>query len=174
MRWLYLFASCWLLAVAGCASSAVVKEASAVSTSAPVSLDFVWVVTSSALTDMATNDEMLNEKIITGLRETQMFGTVSGDVADLTGSGIKIKAAITELKPVSDDARVWFGGLAGRARVVVQVTVSDLNSGKPIQAFQVAGESGATARSGTTNEAIQQAAQQIVFEVVKMSSQTSQ
>ena len=112
--------------------------------------------------------------LITGLHETQIFGSVSGNIADANSvGGIKIQANIAEISMVSHDARVWFGGLAGRARILVQVKVSDLNSGHQIQAFEVEGLSGGSARAGTTDEAIQQAVQRIVAETVKISRQTS-
>ncbi len=136
MRWLYLFASCWLLAIAGCASSSVVKNATPVSTGAPVSLDFVLVETSSSLTNMESGERLLKDKLITGLRETQLFGTVTGNKEDVgSGNGIKIDARIKQIKMVSPNARVWFGALAGHARILVQVTVSDLSSGNQIQTF---------------------------------------
>jgi hypothetical protein len=173
MRWVYL--SCCLLFLVGCASSAVVKEVGPISTSTPVSLDFVLVETSSSLNDVGTNAQLLNDNIITDLRETQIFGTVSGEQADVSsGSGIKIQADITELKPVSPEARTWFGGFAGHARISLKVTVSDLISGKRIQSFETEGESGASARAGTTDEAIQRAAQLVVIEMVRISCQTSQ
>jgi hypothetical protein len=173
LRWVYL-TGCLLL-LAGCASSGVVKEVSPVSTATPVSLDFVLVQTSGATNDDPADAALLNDKIITGLRETQIFGTVSGDQTDTNAvSGLKVKADIRQIKPVSPEARTWFGGFAGHAKISVQVTVTDLVSGKPIQTFAVEGESGASARSGTTDEAILRAAQLVVLEIVKISRQTSQ
>jgi Domain of unknown function (DUF4410) len=165
-----------LLAVAGCASSsALIKNASPISTDAPVSLDFVLVETSSSLTNLKSETKSLDDLIITGLRETQIFDNVSGNKADaLSASGMKVSADIGEISKVSPDARVWLGGLAGRARILVRVTVSNLNSAHQIQTFEVEGLSGDTARAGTTNEAIQMAARRIVAELVKITRQTSQ
>jgi hypothetical protein len=66
------------------------------------------------------------------------------------------------------------GGLAGQARIVVQVTVTDLNSGNLIETFEAEGKSGNSARAGTTDEAIQRAAEQMVAEIVEIRSRTSQ
>ena len=66
MRWLYLFAGCWLLAVAGCASTDAVKNATPVATHLPVSVDFVLVETSSSLTNLVTEQQLLKSKLITG------------------------------------------------------------------------------------------------------------
>jgi len=64
--------------------------------------------------------------------------------------------------------------LAGQARMVVQVTVTDLDSGNQIETFEAEGRSGKSARAGTTNEAIQQAAEQVVAGIVEIRSRTSQ
>ena len=175
MRWLYLLSSCLLLTFVGCTSSGVVRSASPVSTSAPVSLDFILVETSSALDNSEADRQLLNEAIITGLRETQVFGDVSGNKAEVnSSSGMKIQVDIQKIKRVSLDARVWFGALAGRAQILAQVTVSDLKSGNQIQSFETEGKSGGSAMAGTTDEAIQRAAQRVVAEILKISRQTSQ
>ena len=164
-----------LLGLLGCASSGRVRNATPILTSQPVSLDFVLVETSSSLNDLESEKRFLRESIITGLNERQIFGTVSGRKADVaSGNGLKLKAEIREIKKVSDEARVWAGALAGRAQILIQVTVSDLISGKQIEAFEAEGKSGKSAGAGTTNEAIQQAANQVVAEMVKISMQTSE
>ena len=165
-----------LLVLAGCASSSgLVKNASPISTNKPVSLDFVLVETSSSLSDLEGGKRLLNDSIIRGLRETSFFASVSGNRADTnSASGIKIRADIKEINKVSDSARVWMGGLAGQARIVVQVAVTDLNSGNLIETFEAEGKSGDSARAGTTDEAIQRAAEQVVAEIVEIRSRTSQ
>ena len=165
-----------LLVPAGCASSSgLVKNASPISTNKPVSLDFVLVETSSSLADLAGEERLLKDSIITDLRETAFFGSVSGNRADTnSASGIKIRADIKEINKVSDNARVWMGGLAGQARIVVRVTVTDLNSGNQIETFEAEGKSGNSARAGTTDDAIQRAAEPVVAEIVEIRSRTSQ
>jgi hypothetical protein len=165
-----------LLALAGCASSSgMIRNASSIPTNRPVSLDFVLVETSSSLADLESEERLLKDSIITGLRETAFFGSVSGNSADTNAtSGIKISADIKDIHKVSDDARLWMGGLAGQARIAVQVTVTDLNSGNQIMTFRVEGKSGESARAGTTGEAIQRAAEQVVAEILEIRSRTSQ
>jgi len=101
---------------------------------------------------------------------------VSGNKADAnSGGGIKVNVDIKKVSKVSNSARAWFGALAGRARILVQVTISDLNSGKQIETFETEGKSsGGSDLAGTTDEAFQQAARRVVAEVVKISRQTSQ
>ena len=165
-----------LLLFTGCASSSgTVMNASPIATSKPVSFDFVLVETSSSLADSADEKRLLNDSVITGLRETAFFGSVSGVRADTNSTGgTRVSADIREIKKVSDNARVWMGGLAGQARMVVQVTVTDLDSGNQIETFEAEGRSGKSARAGTTNEAIQQAAELVVAGIVEIRSRTSQ
>jgi hypothetical protein len=161
-----------LLTLVGCASSGVVRNASPINK--PVSLDFALVQTSSSLGGLEHEKRLLNDSIISGLRETGYFGSVSDDKTAASGGGIQIKADIKEIKRVSDTARLWVGSMAGRARILVGVTVTDLDAGNQIETFEVEGESGGSAEAGTTDEAIQRAAEQIVAELLKISSQTSQ
>jgi hypothetical protein len=165
-----------LLNLAGCMSSPVVMtRPKPVLTSKTGSLDFILVTTTNSLPDVDTEKALLKTLIISGLKETQLFTSVSGDKADnLSGGGIRIEAVIKEINKVSEDARLWFGGLAGRARILIQVTIFDLSSGKPIESFEVEGQSGSSAKSGTTDEAIQQAAQQVVAEVKQLNSRSAQ
>ena len=177
-KWALQFATTtvMLLLLAGCAlSSGVVRNASPIAANRPISFDFVLVETSSSVADVADEKGLLNDSIVTGLRETAFFGSVSGIRADTNSTGgIKVGAEIKEIQKVSDNARVWMGGLAGQARMVVQVTVTDLDSGNQIETFEAEGRSGKSARAGTTNEAIQQAAEQVVAGIVEIRSRTSQ
>lgn len=164
-----------LLNLVGCASpSGVVKNDSPVLISKLVSLDFIFVESTSSLGDLETEKHLLGDLIVSGLKEKQWFTSVSGNKAGVnSGSGIKVAADIKEINKVSDNARSWAGALAGQARILVQVTVSDLSSGNQIEVFEAEGKSGKSAFAGTTDEAIQLAAGQIVAEVVKLHTQTS-
>ena len=164
-----------LLNLVGCASpSGVVKNDSPVLISKLVSLDFIFVESTSSLGDLETEKHLLGDLIVSGLKEKQFFTSVSGNKADVkSGSGIKVAADIKEINKVSDNARSWAGALAGQARILVHVTVSDLSSGNQIEVFEAEGKSGKSAFAGTTDEAIQLAAGQIVAKVVKLHTQTS-
>ena len=165
-----------LLTLVGCASSSgVVKNASPLATGRPVSLDFILVETTSSMDGLKPEQHRINDAIISGLNETELFKSVSADKADASSDqGIKVKANIVEIRKVSDDARSWVGAWAGRARILVHVTVSDLSSGASVETFEAEGVSGGSAKSGTTDEAIHQAAAQIVTEIVKINSDSGQ
>ena len=164
-----------LLNLVGCASpSGVVKNDSSVLISKLVSLDFIFVESTSSLGDLETEKHLLGDLIVSGLKEKQWFTSVSGNKADVnSGSGIKVAADIKEINKVSDNVRLWAGALAGQARILVQVTVSDFSSGNQIEVFEAEGKSGKSAFAGTTDEAIQLAAEQIVAKVFKLYAQSS-
>ena len=164
-----------LLNLVGCASpSGVVKNDSSVLISKLVSLDFIFVESTSSLGDLETEKHLLGDLIVSGLKEKQWFTSVSGNKADVnSGGGIKVAADIKEINKVSDNVRLWAGALAGQARILVHVTVSDLSSGNQIEVFEAEGKSGKSAFAGTTDEAIQLAAGQIVAKVFKLYTQTS-
>jgi len=163
-----------LLALAGCASSGAIRQATPISTGVPVSVDFALIQTSTALTGLEAKTNLLNDLVISGLRGRGVFGDVDGNPAAAGSSGgIKVAIKILEIKTISNDERAWAGALAGRARILVQATVSDLSSGKQIEIFEVEGlSSGGSNLAGTTDEAVQQAAELVVAELVRISRQT--
>ena len=162
-----------LAALAGCASNPEIRPARPVITGKPASMDTILVTAASALGDLTTETNVLNDAIYSGLNESKMFLRVTqNDPATNSDDGIKIAAEIRQIKKVSDHAREWSGALAGRAWVLVRVTVSDLRSGNTIEVFEVMGQSGKSAFAGTTNEAILRAAEQVVAEILKLNAQT--
>lgn len=164
-----------LLVLAGCVSSGSVHDASPI-TAQPFDLDLILVKTSSSLSGLEPEKRVLNDAIVSGLRETQLFKEVSGNKADLgSGSGIIIDADVSGIKKISKDKRLWAGALAGKARIRVRVTVCNLVSGNQIETFEAEGaSSGGSALAGTTDEAIYRAASVVVGEVLKINSQTAQ
>ncbi len=164
-----------LLAIAGCAAPDRGGVASPVMTGQPVAFDLIFVTTSSSVADLEAEKQSLGDAIISGLNDSKMFARVTGNPADIgAGNGIKISGEIKGIKKVSPRAREWTGALAGRARMLVRVTISDLASGNPIEQFDAVGQSGKSAFAGTTEEAIQRAAEQIVAAVRKLNAQMAQ
>ncbi len=164
-----------VMILAGCASAGRVRGASPV-TAHPFDLNLIFVKSSSALGDVELEKQMLTDRIVSGLKETHLFTEVSADRGELgAGSGITVSADIKAIRKISKEKRLWAGAMAGRARIQIQVTVSDLNSGNQIETFEAEGESsGGSSLAGTTDEAIQQAAERVVGEVVKINAQTAE
>lgn len=165
-----------LLTLAGCASFGQVRDASPITAQKPFDLDLIWVKTSSALPATEAETRMLGDAIVSALRDTQLFKQVSGNKAELgSGSGITIEAEITRIRKISKNTRLWAGALAGRARIQLHVRIADFNSGKTMETFDADAESsGGSALAGTTDEAIEQAAGEVVGEVLKINSQTAE
>jgi hypothetical protein len=165
-----------LLGPTGCATSPhPVALPAPVVFGKPASLDFVLVNTTATLPDLQGETTQLQDSILSGLRETGLFANVEVlNTNQVQSGGIEVFAAIKQITKVSDKARLWYGGLAGKAEVVVQVSVSDLATGKRIEIFDVEGHTGAFAKAGTTGEAVQKAASGVVSEIVRLNAQTAQ
>lgn len=165
-----------LLTSPGCVSlPGAGRIANPVMTGKPVSFDNILVTVTSLAGDAEAEQSLLGDALISGLKQTELFASVTGNPAGpAAGDGIKIQLEITAIRKVTDNAREWTGALAGRARIAVRVTITDLKSGHPIEAFAAEGQSGASAYAGTTDEAVQQAVQPIVAEVLKLNAQSGQ
>lgn len=149
------------------------KPAPALVTGKPVSMDIILVNASSSLNEVTNETVLLGDTIYSSLKETSLFVTVTQNKADIgSENGVKLNAQITHIVKVSDNAREWRGALAGRAQAVVQVTLTDLQSGKPIEVYEVIGVSGQSAFAGTTDEAIRNAAERVTAEVLRLHAQS--
>lgn len=159
-----------LLALNGCATQDDFKIAKPIISAKPPSMDNILVVVSGS-SSLEAENLMLSVATVSGLKETSQFRKVAADKQELgLGNGIKVSLEILGIKKVTDKARFWIGSLAGKARVWVRITVSDLQTGSQIEVFEVVGESGQTALSGTTDEAIYRAVNQIVAEILKINA----
>jgi hypothetical protein len=165
-----------LVTILGCARpTGMIRNISPISVNQQTSLDVIQVTTFSSLEGVESEKRLLNDQIVSDLRESGLFSSVGENSADLKpGDGIKITNDIKEIKRVSDHDRDWTGVLAGQARILVRVTVSDLKSGKEIEVFEVEGKSGRSAYGGTTEEAVQRSAEQVTGEIERINAQTAQ
>jgi hypothetical protein len=70
------------------------------------SLDTIVVTTTSSLADLAAEKTLLNNRIISGLRETGLFTDVgAGETGTNSTNGIKVAIEIKSIKKVTDDSR---------------------------------------------------------------------
>ena len=164
-----------IITVAGCASPSRSKTTQVINSGKPVSLAIIYVTTASAMASSDDANQGLNDAVVSRLNESKMFATVTNQPPDASlGQGIKIAVEIKHLKKVSQEARDWTGVLAGQAAISIQTTITDLQSDRPIQSFEVEAESGKAPYAETTSEAINQAAEQIVSEVLKLNAQLAE
>jgi hypothetical protein len=83
---------------------------------------------------------------------------------DVKESGqLRVDVVITDMRRVSQTARVLLGAFAGKAKTTAEVTVSKLPSGEKVSSFTVEGESsGGSVFAGGTDESVLMAATKIV------------
>ena len=164
-----------ILTAAGCASPGWSKITQARQAGKPVSLAIIYVTTASAPASFGDASQRLNDAIISRLNESEMFTIVTNQPPDPSlGQGIKLAAEIKQLTQVSEAARDWAGVLAGRAGISIQTTVTDLQSGRLIQSFDVVAESDRTAYGETTGAVIERAAKEVARGVLKLNSQSAE
>jgi len=83
---------------------------------------------------------------------------------DVKESGhLKVDVTITNMRRVSNTARVLLGALAGTAKTTAEVIVTKVPSGEKVSTFTVVGESsGGSIFAGGTDQSIEMAAIKIV------------
>jgi len=115
---------------------------------------------------VASSEEIvqLESMTIAKLREKGLFDKViSGSSSPDAQADLRLNAKIIQLKRVSSGARVMVGAMAGRAGIDVEVELFDLKESKSIGTFIAQGRSsGGTVFAGTTPQAVERAAEQIV------------
>lgn len=164
-----------VLTVTGCMSPGRGKTTQVINSGKPVSLAIIYVTTASAMASSDDASRGLNDAVYSRLNESKLFVTVTNQPPDASlGQGLKIAMEIKRLKKVSQEARDWTGVLAGRAAISIQTTITDLQSSRPIQSFEVEAESGRAPYAETTSGAINQAAEQIVSAVLKLNAQAAE
>lgn len=139
----------------------------------PSSLEFILVTTTNTLPQVEKETSRFQDRLLSGLRMTALFNEVELANTNAAAAGVKIQATIMQITKVTQSSRDWFGSFAGRARVVVRVAVADLMTGNPIEVFEVEGQTGATAWAGTTDEAIDRAADKAVEEIKRLNAESA-
>jgi len=72
-----------------------------------------------------------------------------------------VKTSISKMRKVSGKSRFMVGAFAGRASMIVDVTLSDAVTKESIGSYSITGQSGGTGVSGGTSDAIDKAAEGI-------------
>ena len=118
----------------------------------------------SEVEDAEKEKFQMTSLIVSKLRESGLFSKVNAsDVQSTEDKGLKLTCTIIELEKVDAATRMMLGAFAGQAHVVADVDVIDLASGTIVGEFKSSGESsGGTIFAGTTEEAVELAATQIV------------
>ncbi|MBI2344077.1 MAG: DUF4410 domain-containing protein [Deltaproteobacteria bacterium] len=153
----------WL--ASGCASSGRVVSASPMHVTSKQYPTVAVSVTASE-EKYAREAEHLAEALVIHLKRAQLFREVflSHD-ANAKSSALLLQGNIGQVRRVSKTARILFGGLAGRSKIVITVQLTDARTRGSVGEFHVEGKSsGGTIFAGTTD----QAAEKVVAEIVSL------
>jgi len=111
--------------------------------------------------ELRTFVQEVRTTLATNLNSRRVFGRAGWF---LDNSDYTIKVEIIGGKSVSEDSRIAFGGLAGRARIKLRVNLFETGSDQPLGVVEVDGNSsGGTMFAGTNDDAIENAVLEIVF-----------
>ena len=149
--------------LSGCASRGTIKETTPMSLKLSTYKTMLFS-TSSQIAGISEEIVQLEAVTIAKLREKGLFDKViSGLSSPDAQADLRLNAKIIQLKRVSSGARVMVGAMAGRAGIDVEVELFDVKESKNIGTFVTQGRSsGGTVFAGTTPQAIERAAEQIV------------
>jgi hypothetical protein len=157
-----LFLTCSLLIcfifLFGCASTGTIQS---VGDNAPEkgilsNYNAIKFEVSTSLPDRQDEVKELQQKIIEKAKEKGLESKLSEN------PNLKVLIKITDVRGVSTAGRILFGGLAGRATVKAQVELIDTVKGKIGELEAEGKSSGGTVFAGTTSQALERLAEQIV------------
>jgi hypothetical protein len=128
-------------------------------------------VTSTVAKPSANLEEFkvqLESRIIAKLREKQVWGKIYSQVsAGDAKPELNVSVTITAVRDVSNFDRVMWGAMAGQAKTTAKVEVREVSSGKLLGAGDIEGKSsGGSVVAGTTSEAVERVADEVVKLVV--------
>jgi len=152
-----------LILFGGCASTGTIRVTTPMtvklSTYKTMFLDF-----SSQVPGSSEETVQLETMTIVKLQEKGLFDKlIAGSSSPDAQADLRLNAKIVRLKRVTSEARMWVGGMAGRAGIDVEVELFDLKESKTIGTFMAQGRSsGGTVFAGTTPQAVERAVEQIV------------
>jgi hypothetical protein len=125
------------------------------------------VTVSSSVENTAQETTTLAAEILAQAKASGRFKEVRPAAAkESKARTLLLTANITEVKKVGGKKRFMLGVGAGRAHLLVHVDLKDARTGKPVGSYDVKGESGGSAFSGGTEDAVGKAGAQVVKVVV--------
>jgi hypothetical protein len=155
MKTLGWLASALIFALSGCAASSARNVA--VPAANPLgTFKTVAINVDSSVPDSSEEAKQLNKFIVAAFWQKGRW-----QVTDPPAE-VQLNATITELSRVGSGTRLLLGALAGQASVKVDVELKD-TTGKILGKFTASGKSsGGTVFAGTTDQALEEAAKEIV------------
>lgn len=129
-------------------------------------------VTSTVATPPAKIDEFMTQlevRIITKLREQRAFEKVYSWAANADAQAqLKVSVVITSVREVDNFDRLMWGAMAGQASTKAVVEIRETASDALLGSHEIVGKSsGGTVFAGTTNEAVDRTAEEVVRIIVE-------
>jgi len=153
--WVSIFITLMAVVLTGCASTSTVTGSVA-----PVSVSTrdIAVTVETKAEDSGAEAQKLKELIISELSKNGW---------KINNNGLQLIATIKDITKVGRTARLIGGALAGRASVDVEVVLKNKEN-SVLNTFSVTGKSsGGTIFAGTTDQALEKAAGEIVSAITK-------
>lgn len=110
----------------------------------------------------------LESRVIAKLRERRAFDKIYPQAATDSPSELRILVSITKVREVNSFDRVMWGAFAGQAATEATLEVREQATGKLLGAGEIKGKSsGGSVIAGTTSEAVDRVADEVVRFVVE-------
>jgi hypothetical protein len=107
--------------------------------------------------------EQLQIRIIVKLRAAKAFEKMYSQAETDSHSDLRIAVTITKIRDVDNFNRFMWGAMAGQARTEATVEFTEQTTGKLIGSGRIEGKSSnGTVFSGTTSEAVERVADEVV------------
>lgn len=119
--------------------------------------------------DTPKDIDLFEDILFRKIKDKKLFPKViKGSNSSQDRSDLIINAELLRTKHISRKMEFWFGALAGRAEVIVNIDLVDQASEKNMATFRVSGESaGGSILAGTTEEAFNQAVDRVIAFIMK-------
>lgn len=152
-----------VLIFGGCASTGTIQPVKPLEVQLS-NFKTAMVIVSSQVPECEQEKLQLETMIIKKLRKKGLFEQViAGSASPEAISDLKLDSKIVEIKKVNAGTRAMLSALAGQGKLLVDVILLEKKSGTNIGQFTVEGKtSGGTIFAGTTEQAVERAAEQIV------------
>ncbi len=112
--------------------------------------------------------EQLQSRIIVKLREQKAFEKIYSQAETDSHSDLRITVIITKIRDIDNFDRVMWGAFAGQAKTDATVEFTEQTTGKLIGSGEIEGKSSnGSVLAGTTPEAVDRVADEVVNLVVK-------
>jgi hypothetical protein len=150
------------LLLAGCTSSGRIVPVSQIDSDLNSYSVLVFTAEPHVAEDITLQLLKLERLVINNVQKLNYFSEIQLGEEDPHGQGaLIVRALVIKIRKVSESARFWGGIFAGRASIKADVEFVDAETGATLGTYTVVGKSGGVGYSGGTDDALEEAADQI-------------